>query len=179
MPYRSYRKPKTPKTIGSNPRSSNDSGKLSPHRGRLSNAEKDTINAIVKLTPGGISKQQSDAIAIVLKRDRATIARAVDAAQNTLQQNARRYVDIHLLATEAALEAGEHDTARKAAEFAMKSITAKREDGSTARIIDPETTEPRSGPQVKIGIALGGMSRTLPQTTERSIDAEAIDTHED
>lgn len=126
------------------------------------------INTIGELTPDQIKHA-----AAMLKRSKAAIKNHVSKAKEQLQRNATRYVDIHLEAAETALQNGDTDTARKAAEFALKHITASDDEGTVSIIDAPQAAAAPTGPSIRIGIALGGMRKpealALP---DNAVDAE-------
>jgi hypothetical protein len=154
----------------------NSGGQLGRNRGRLTNLEKSLIESMVMNTPHELTRQQVDAAAMMLKRSRQAIKNHVAKAKEALQRNASRYVDLHLEAAETALANGDTDTARKAAEFALKHISASDDDGTVALIDAPAAAAAPAGPSIRIGIALGGMRKQIDSgLPDNVVDAETID----
>jgi hypothetical protein len=133
--------------------------------GRLTSSEKTIITTMVAETPGDISPAQVEGIAIALKRQPDAIADAIVAVREKLQSNLGRYVDIHMEAAQLALETDDPDVARKAAEFMIDKVSARRADGKVERLIEAPASEP-NGPRIQIGIALGGVPATIATRTE-------------
>jgi hypothetical protein len=140
-----------------------------PKPGALSSTEKSIIDSIVA-SNNEIVPSQIDATGIALRKDPATIARYVLAAKEKFAENASKYVDIHRQVMEKALASDNPkawDTARKAGEFGMTNISAKDRDGKSIRIVDSVESS-SSAPQIRIGIALGG----LPSVSVHNDDDE-------
>jgi hypothetical protein len=126
-------------------------------RGPLSRVESAIVAEIVENTPTkALSEVQTTALAIALDRKPSAIADVIKIARERLQENAGKYVDLHIDAAMQALATNEVDVARKAAEWAIEKISARSEDGSRVSIVDTNVNE-SSGPKIMIGIALGGM----------------------
>lgn len=154
MGFRSYRDPHNPRDrkkidVKAKPKRLRKSGPLTP-------SEKFVIAEIVRDTPGDLDTQQLNATAIVLARSPQTIASHVIVAREKLQQNAARYVDIHMDSVEQALVQGDVDVARKGSEWAMTNISAKDARGKAERIVDAPVAE-STAPRIAIGINLGGL----------------------
>lgn len=130
-------------------------------RGSLTHRENFVIDAIVRESPGELLPAQIEATAIALNRRPATIADALEKARAKLQDQAEKYVDIHLQAVEDALADRDQDTARKGAEWYLEKISARDSSGKSTRIIEASSAE-SSAPSVRIGIALGGLPIAPP-----------------
>jgi hypothetical protein len=149
------RRPRKPKPITPDP----------PRTGRLTATEKSIITGLIADTPGDITPTQVESLAITLRREPDTIADAVAAARVKLQENLGRYVDIHREAAELALATDDPDVARKAAEFMIEKVSARRKDGKVERLIEAAASEP-NGPRIQIGIALGGVPAAVTARTD-------------
>jgi hypothetical protein len=136
-----------------------------PRTGRLTATEKSIITGLIADTPGDITPTQVESLAITLRREPDTIADAVAAARVKLQENLGRYVDIHREAAELALQTDDPDVARKAAEFMIEKVSARRRDGKVERLIEAAASEP-NGPRIQIGIALGGVPAAVTARTD-------------
>jgi hypothetical protein len=64
-----------------------------------------------------------------------------------------------------ALETDDPDVARKAAEFMIDKVSARRADGKVERLIEAPASEP-NGPRIQIGIALGGVPAAVTARTD-------------
>jgi hypothetical protein len=151
----SKRRPRKPRTIVPDSRKA----------GRLTDSEKSIITNIIAESPGDITPAQTEALAITMRREPDTIADAVAAARVKLQENLGRYVDIHREAAELALATDDPDVARKASEFMITHVSARRKDGKVERLIEAPASEP-NGPRIQIGIALGGVPAAVTARTD-------------
>ena len=96
------------------------------------------------------------------------VREAIKVARQTLAGAAEKYVELHMLATEVAALKGD----AAPAQWALERIA---EGG--ARVVDAPKAGP-TGPGLRIGIAVGGVPRSLPPTvdiSEISVPADATD----
>lgn len=133
----------------------------------ISKAEKEIVANIVHEQTADMTPQQVKALAIVLKRTPELIKNEIALARDTFVGRAGRYVDIHLAATESALETGDNEQAIKASQWAVSNIS-----GEGTRIIDRPNTE-ATGSRVMIGIKVGGVD--APDITTISIPSQTTD----
>ena len=138
--------------------------------GGISKAEKDALAAIVAAVPREINAKEEKALAQVMGRSVATIHKTLTEVRAKFAQNADKYVDLHLQATEAAIADGDYDTATKASQWMLTNVS---KDGE--RVIDaPEANGPQSS-KVVIGIQLGGLGNDVkPQIKQISGSLENL-----
>jgi len=127
------------------------------HFGKSSAPLSRTKIAAIVDDPLASQKDKNQALARLTNSSPASIAASVRHARERLQARASEYVEFHRDAIVKALAIGEVGEARKGAEWAIGSISAKDADGTIERLIDPPTAV-STAPTIKIGIALGGMS---------------------
>jgi hypothetical protein len=158
MGFRSYLDERKPFASKKNPRSAKQRrARVVPRTGgRLTKTERAIIAHVVQDTPGEMTREQVQSTAMMLRRNPRTVVQAIREAREELQQRAGKYIAIHLEAAEQALASGDYDTARKAAEYILDRLSARDESGRIERIIDKEDDQ-RQLPEIKIGIALGGL----------------------
>lgn len=157
-----------------------ESKRLALKRGPVNSTDRDAIEAIMIATPKReLTEAQIGALEILLKRKRSTIVQLIDDVRDKLAQNAGRYADLHLLTAEKAFELGDSDpkaleTARRAAEFALSKISARDDKGNVHKIVEDSTATAANVPQLRIGIALGGMRNGSERNSATVIDADVI-----
>lgn len=120
--------------------------------GRPSKDEKALVAKVVADTPGPITPRQVQALATLTHRSKASIKKMVEEARDNFVESAGDYVEIHKMATIAALSQGDNETAIKGAQWAMTNIAAEG-----VRIIDKAAGE-STGPRVMVGIQIGGVT---------------------
>lgn len=121
-------------------------------KGRASKQEKQVVAQIVAENPGPITPKQVTAIATLTNRTKDMVRKMVEEAKQNFVERAKDYVDIHHMATVAALADGDNETAIKSSQWAMEKISAEG-----VRILD-KTAETSSVPKVQIGIMMGGVT---------------------
>lgn len=126
---------------------------LEKRQGAITPEEKATIELLLRDQPQELSSEQIAALSSLLRRNVKTVENLVLQARSKFTANGERYVETHLRATQAALVAGEYDTAAKHAEWAMENLEMEG-----TRLIDREQKVVASTtPTVMIGVALGGV----------------------
>jgi hypothetical protein len=132
----------------------------------MTKAEKEALVEVAARAPEAIDIGR---MSQVMHRSPEAIKEMVRAARVKLQERAGEYADLHLEAAKRALDSGEPDVARKAAEFILSRVGE-----GDVRVLDSEAgqTGP-SGPQVIIGFAVGA-SKLL--TEPPAIKAEVVKT---
>lgn len=126
--------------------------------GTLTEAEKTLVQQFVADQPQELSPQRIQALSIAMDRRPEAIRGAIAEARSKFVENQKRYVNLHMTATEMALETGDYDAAAKHAEWALSH--AKDEDGSKiADSGDDDGKNERVGiaPAIMIGVQLGGV----------------------
>lgn len=125
--------------------------------GTLTEAEKLLVQQVVQDQPQEISPVRIQALAVALDRRPETIRSAIAEARSKFVENQKRYVDVHMTATQMALETGDYDTAAKHSEWALSH--AKDEDGSKIADSGDEERDTRApiAPAIMIGVQLGGV----------------------
>jgi hypothetical protein len=126
-------------------------------RGPLTRNEKSLVAALVDQN-GELTPNQIEATAIALRRKPETVADAIVSAREKLQRQAEFYVEAHAEAVQKALIGQAFDTARRGAEWAIDRISVRTSEGTIERIIDRDAPSD-SQLMIRIGLALGGMSR--------------------
>lgn len=136
-------------------------------RKALTEGEQHVIEDIIAQVPGGLTMRQQSALATVLRRPRNMVKQAVAEAALELADRAQRYADIHMKATEVALENGDAkslEVAARASQWALENINV---DGT--RVVEKAPDKP-TGPAIQIGIMVGG--KNIP--SESVIDVEKV-----
>ncbi len=133
------------------------SKKPSPYKrqGKPSKAEKALVAEFVSDQKTEITPAQTTALAKVLRRSKDVTKSLIEDAKDALIDNTKRYVTIHMQATEAALEDGSPkalDVATKAAQWALENI------GESGTKVVEAATKADAGPRVLVGIRIGGMN---------------------
>ena len=140
-------------------------------QGKLSDGDKHLIEDVIAQTPGGLSTGQQHALAVVLRKSRDVVKRAIEDAHDNLAERAGRYADIHLQTTETALSNGDAkslEVAARASQSAMENINV---DG--VGVVEKKPDKP-VGNQVIVGIQLGGMQTPEVTVTEVSIEGAKV-----
>lgn len=128
--------------------------------GRLTKAERDAVRA---LSATGAGTRQ---IARALGRSAESVARARSEAGNALRERARRYVDLHLAATERAAKLGRADPAQ----WALERIG----------VVEPRPAVGSDGPRVnvQIGVMLPGLGDGASQSAVTCVEtADSTGSH--
>lgn len=126
-------------------------------------AEQNLVTALVLDSPTEVKPSQVTALAKALRRSPAAIKGMIEKAQLSFREKAERYVDIHITATERALENGSIaglEVAQKGSQWALERMS-----GEGVRVIEPKPGQGEggpAGPRVLIGIQLGGLDATKP-----------------
>lgn len=121
--------------------------------GKVTASDKALIARVVLDQPGGMSRAQTNGLAMALRRTRATTKKLIEEAREDFAGDAPDYVRIHKQATERALEMDNHDAALKGAQWAISHIAL---DG--ARLTEKEAAGP-TGSRILIGIKVGGVNQ--------------------
>lgn len=134
--------------------------------GRPSKEEKQMVAQVVLENPGPIEPAQVQALSKLMHRSKDAIKKMVEEARDNFVEKAKDYVDIHHMATVAALSDGDNETAMKGAQWAMTNIAAEG-----VRIIDKAAGSESSSPRVMIGINVGGIVPPAGSVKVETIDA--------
>ena len=129
-------------------------------KGKPTKAEKALVAEFVADQPMAVSEGQITAIAKVLRRPREVAKTLIEDAKDMLVDNTKRYVTIHMQATEDALAEGSPkalDVATKAAQWALENIS----EGAT-RVVEA-TVKGDTGPRIMVGIRIGGLNDKAPE----------------
>ncbi len=121
-------------------------------QGSITPQEKAVVQLLVEDQPQDISKEQVDALAMLLRRTKNKVQELILSAREQFASNAKEYVDVHLKAVRSATAAGHFDVAANHAEWALKNLTAEG-----VNIIEEKVAKTSGGgPRVLIGVNLGG-----------------------
>jgi len=127
-------------------------------QGPVTQNEKDLVAAYVMDQPSAVTPDQENALAVALKRTPLVVKRLIQDARQNFAAKAGRYVEVHMEATEKALQAGTVtglDVALRGSQWAIERIA---EDG--ARVVD-KATEQNAGTKIVLGIQMGGIAPTV------------------
>lgn len=125
--------------------------------GPITIAEENLVTALVLDSPVELSSKQVNGLAKALRRPASTVRVIIEKAQTKFRSKAERYVDIHMEATEKALEQGTDkslEVAAKAAQWALERMS-----GEGVAVLEPVKVDPKgnSGAKIIIGVRVGGM----------------------
>jgi hypothetical protein len=129
--------------------------KLPKRTGIITKVEKDLIARVVADQSSEMTERQINALAVVTRRSKALVKKAVEEAHETFVDRSKRYVDIHLQAVEAGLNRGTDkglEVAQKGSQWAIENIS---EQG--ARVIEKQAKDDNAGARIMIGVKIGGI----------------------
>ena len=115
-------------------------------------ADKALVAQVVLDQPAEITPAQITGLAKTLRRSKEAIKQMIEEARENFVVGAKRYVDIHRAATEAALADGDNEQALKGSQWALQNISAEG-----VRIVEKAVDGP-VGTKIMVGIKLGGLS---------------------
>jgi hypothetical protein len=133
--------------------------KLPKRTGVITKVEKDLIARVVADQSSEMTERQINALAVVTRRSKALVKKAVEEAHETFVDRSKRYVDIHLATVEQAFAKGTDkglEVAQKGSQWAIENIS---EQG--ARIVEKKSDDTSTGTRIMIGVALGGTKTPL------------------
>lgn len=119
--------------------------------GSVTTAERALVRQFVTDQPHEVTPKQVTALAQVLERTPATVRKTIEQAKLELGDQADRYVEIHMQATEGALHAGEFEAAQKGSQWALTHLSAEG-----TRVVEKAESGP-TGTRVLVGINIGGI----------------------
>ena len=141
--------------------------------GAVTKVEKDLIARVIADQSAEMTTSQVNALAIVTRRSRATIKKAVEEAHETFVDRSQRYVDIHLQTVEAGLSSGTDkglEVAQRGSQWAIENIS---EGG--ARIVEKASKDENTGARIMIGVRIGGIDESKTAIAVKAEDAGETD----
>ena len=140
-------------------------------QGPVSTTEKQFIAQFVQDQPAEITPKQVTALASTMRRSKDLVRQMIEEAKDNFQGAAKRYVEIHKEAIEAALLNGDSKSlhvAVQGSQWAMEnlsaegvSIVSKKQDGGSG------------AGKIMIGIQIGGMRADQP-VEAKVVEAETV-----
>ena len=92
---------------------------------------------------------------------------SVKKAREALKERAQEILDLQMTIIKAAIANGDFETAAKANQFLLEHIPAEDNQRLLDTNVDKQQIESKSGPNINIGFAIGGVSqKELPPIIE-------------
>lgn len=126
-------------------------------RGSVSPTEKQFVAQFVQDQPTAITPRQVTALASTMRRSKELVKRMIEEAKDNFQGAAKRYVEIHKEAIEAALANGDSKSlhvAVQGSQWAMENLSAEG-----VSIVGKKAEEGSGAGKILIGIQIGGIRK--------------------
>lgn len=138
-------------------------------KGKPTEPEKALVAQFILDQPAEITTKQVNGLARTLRRTKDTVLKMIEEARDDFQDGAKRYVEVHKQAIEAALANGDAKSlhvAVQGAQWAMENLTAEG-----VSIIEKKQDTGSKGGKLMIGIQIGGIRKDEAATV---IEAEKL-----
>ena len=145
--------------------------KIFKRRGPVTPTEKEFVAQFVQDQPCEITPKQVTALASTLRRSKELVKQMIEEAKDNFQGAAKRYVEIHKEAIEAALENGDAKSlhvAVQGSQWAMENLSAEG-----VSIVNKKQESGSGAGRIAIGIQIGGMRVDQP-VEAKVVEAETI-----
>lgn len=146
--------------------------KVFKRSGSISNAEKALVSQFVQDQPCALTTSQVNGLAKTLRRSREAVRDLIAEVQEGFIEAAPRYVEIHRLATEAALahgSVGGLEVAQKGAQWFIEKASI---DGKG--IIEKATSAP-TGTRIMIGVRIGGTKEVVESVVLPVVEGSTVE----